>query len=139
MTVARQAAAVGRDPRRIHELAAHHLEQQGVLAPERLLKNADGTAWGRTLDGTDRPRGTFDPSVITLLGRGPDGSLVPVGSEPAPWATQPGRPTPSSTSPTATPTSSCCRVRPRPQCPPGSSANWSSTTRNCSTRPATPR
>ncbi|MFD8255597.1 lonely Cys domain-containing protein, partial [Streptomyces werraensis] len=94
VTVARQAAAVGRDPRRIHELAAHHLEQQGALAPERLLKNADGTAWGRTLDGTDRPRGTFDPSVITLLGRGPDGSPVPVGSEPAPWATQPGRPAP---------------------------------------------
>ncbi|MFD8266027.1 lonely Cys domain-containing protein, partial [Streptomyces althioticus] len=94
VTVARQAAAVGRDPRRIHELAAHHLEQRGALAPERLLKNADGTAWGRTLDGTDRPQGTFDPGVITLLGRGPDGSLVPVGSEPAPWATQPGRPAP---------------------------------------------
>ncbi|WP_331462736.1 lonely Cys domain-containing protein, partial [Streptomyces sp. Z38] len=94
VTVARQAAAVGRDPRRIQELAAHHLEQRGALAPERLLKNADGTAWGRTLDGTDRPQGTFDPGVITLLGRGPDGSLVPVGSEPAPWATQPGRPAP---------------------------------------------
>ncbi|MEU0462310.1 hypothetical protein, partial [Micrococcus luteus] len=94
VTAARQAAAVGRDPRQIHELAAHRLEQQGALAPQRLLTNADGTAWGRTLDGAHRPQGTFDPSVVTLLGHGPDGSLVPVGSEPAPWAAQPGRPAP---------------------------------------------
>ncbi|MGW5372919.1 lonely Cys domain-containing protein, partial [Streptomyces sp. NPDC004011] len=92
--VARQAAAAGRDPWQYHEVAAYHLEQQGALAPERLLTDDDGTSWGRALDGANRPRGEFDPSVISLLGYAPDGSLVPVGTEPAPWAADPHRPTP---------------------------------------------
>ncbi|MFE8008166.1 lonely Cys domain-containing protein [Streptomyces sp. NPDC057418] len=92
--VARRAAAAGRDPRLLHEVAAHHLEQQGALESDRLLTDDEGTAWGRALDGTPRPEGEFDPSVVTLLGYAPDGSLVPVGTEPAPWAADPHRPTP---------------------------------------------
>ncbi|WP_221361612.1 lonely Cys domain-containing protein, partial [Streptomyces sp. REN17] len=92
--VARQAAAAGRDLWQVQELTAFHLERQGALDAERLLTDDDGTAWGRALDGVDRPEGTFDPAVITLLGRAPDGSLVPVGTEPAPWAADPHRPTP---------------------------------------------
>ncbi|WP_371934435.1 lonely Cys domain-containing protein [Streptomyces glycanivorans] len=92
--VARRAAAAGRDPRQLSELAAHHLEQQGALDPDRLLTDDDGTAWGRALDGVSRPQGTFDPSVVTLLGYAPDGTLVPVGTEPAPWSADPHRPRP---------------------------------------------
>ncbi|MEV5136025.1 hypothetical protein AB0K87_37425, partial [Streptomyces sp. NPDC053705] len=92
--VARRAAAAGRDPRQLSEIAAHHLEQQGALDPDRLLTDDDGTAWGRALDGVSRPQGTFDPSVVTLLGYAPDGTLVPVGTEPAPWAADPHRPRP---------------------------------------------
>ncbi|MEU1127394.1 lonely Cys domain-containing protein, partial [Streptomyces sp. NPDC005899] len=92
--VARQAAAVGRDPWQLHELAAHHLEQQGALRPDRLLTDDDGEAWGRALDGVPRPQGTFDPGVVTLMGYAADGSLVPVGTEPAPWAADPHRPRP---------------------------------------------
>ncbi|WP_230543806.1 lonely Cys domain-containing protein, partial [Streptomyces griseus] len=94
LQVARRAAAAGRDLWQVHELTAFHLEQQGVLDEDRLLTRDDGTSWGRALDGVDRPEGAFDPSVITLLGRAADGSLVPVGAEPAPWAADPHRPAP---------------------------------------------
>ncbi|MYS30834.1 hypothetical protein GTW38_28725, partial [Streptomyces sp. SID7804] len=83
-----------RDPWQLHEVAAHHLEQQGALESDRLLTDDQGTAWGRGLDGAGRPSGTFDPSVVTLLGHAPDGTLVPVGTEPAPWAADPYRPAP---------------------------------------------
>ncbi|WP_241191730.1 lonely Cys domain-containing protein, partial [Streptomyces sp. ADI97-07] len=94
VVVARRAAAVGRDPWQLSEVAAHHLEQQGALESDRLLTDDDGEAWGRALDGESRPHGTFDPGVVTLLGYAPDGSLVPVGTEPAPWTADPHRPRP---------------------------------------------
>ncbi|MFD8803928.1 lonely Cys domain-containing protein, partial [Streptomyces atroolivaceus] len=92
--VARQAVAAGRDPWQLSEVAAYQLEQQGALESDRLLADDDGDAWGRALDGTSRPQGTFDHSVVTLLGYAPDGSLVPVGTEPAPWAADQYRPRP---------------------------------------------
>ncbi|MEK8171910.1 hypothetical protein NKH77_28800 [Streptomyces sp. M19] len=50
------------------------------------MKNDEGETLGRDLrPGSTGFTGQLDLSRVTIMGYGPDGSLVPVGTEPAPW------------------------------------------------------
>ncbi|WP_064273218.1 lonely Cys domain-containing protein [Streptomyces sp. RTd22] len=92
VAVVRKALAVGRAS--LPEVAAYHLESRGALSDRTLGKNPAGLTNGRDLvHGSAALDGDFDASVVTLMDYAPDGSLIEVGTAPAPWYA-PDRPAP---------------------------------------------
>ncbi|WP_137022884.1 lonely Cys domain-containing protein, partial [Streptomyces albus] len=81
------AFAGGREnPGVVRELAEIHLEKNGARAATTLLTDRNGgSVLGR--DVTGRPAGALDIdlTVLTLLRRAPDGTLVVHSTVPAPW------------------------------------------------------
>ena len=92
VALVRKALAVGRIS--LPEVAAYHLESRGVLSDRTLGKNPAGLTNGRDMvHGSAALDGDFDASVVTLVDYAPDGSLIEVGTAPAPWYA-PDRPAP---------------------------------------------
>ncbi|MFC9810142.1 lonely Cys domain-containing protein [Streptomyces griseoaurantiacus] len=86
--LATRAIAAGRNPYDSVELAAHHLEEQGALHPQSLMRDAAGRPSGRNWGGPMPPNTHVDASVLGTLTRQPDGSYRRTGGEATPWAGQ---------------------------------------------------
>ncbi|NUS81221.1 MAG: lonely Cys domain-containing protein, partial [Streptomyces sp.] len=90
-----RARDTGRDIGSTAELGAFHLEREGVLDSETLLRDTGGRAFGRYLDGHGRGGLDFDPSRVTLIRYRSDDAIDHDASlsVPAPWH-RPGGPAP---------------------------------------------
>ncbi|MBU6535496.1 lonely Cys domain-containing protein [Streptomyces mayonensis] len=79
-----RAITAGRDPGDLSALASHGLESAGVLTSGALVADSDEDVWARDFTG-QLTGGDFDHTVITLMKRMPDGSIVPDRHVTAPW------------------------------------------------------